>query len=87
MKLYVRYFQKIPLGQSAKWDVGDLPVNRVKHRFLNINACKYFPNNKVHGAHMGSIWGRQHPGGPHVGPMNFAIWVQVPFTCDWNRRK
>ena len=24
---------------------------------------------------MGSIWGRQDRGGPHVGPMNFAIWV------------
>ena len=24
---------------------------------------------------MGSIWGRQDPGGPHVGPMNLAIWV------------
>ena len=23
---------------------------------------------------MGSIWGRQDPGGPHDGPMNFAIW-------------
>ena len=23
---------------------------------------------------MGPIWGRQDPGGPHVGPMNFAIW-------------
>ena len=26
---------------------------------------------------MGPIWGRQGPGGPHVGPMNFAIWVAV----------
>ena len=25
--------------------------------------------------YMESIWGRQDPGGPHVGPMNFAIWV------------
>ena len=33
------------------------------------------PNNKVHGANMGPIWGRQDPGVPHVGPMNFAIWV------------
>ena len=33
------------------------------------------PNNKVHGASMGPIWGRQDPGGPHVGPMNFVIWV------------
>ena len=24
---------------------------------------------------MGPIWVRQGPGGPHVGPMNFAIWV------------
>ena len=23
---------------------------------------------------MGPIWGRQDPGGPHVAPMNFAIW-------------
>ena len=34
-----------------------------------------FPYSKVHGANMGPIWGRQDPGGPHVGPMNFAIWV------------
>ena len=33
------------------------------------------PDSKTHGANMGSIWGRQDPGGPHVGPMNFAIWV------------
>ena len=29
---------------------------------------------KVHGDNMGPIWGRQDPGGPHVGPMNFVIW-------------
>ena len=32
------------------------------------------PDNKVHGANMGPIWGQQDPGGPHVGPMNLAIW-------------
>ena len=32
------------------------------------------PDNKVHGDNMGPIWGRQDPGGPHVGPMNLAIW-------------
>ena len=32
------------------------------------------PDSKVHGVNMGPIWGRQDPGGPHVGPMNFAIW-------------
>ena len=31
-------------------------------------------DSKVHGANMGPILGRQDQGGPHVGPMNFAIW-------------
>ena len=31
------------------------------------------PGSKVHGASMGPTWGRQDPGGPHVGPMNLAI--------------
>ena len=31
------------------------------------------PYSKVHGAYMGPTWGRQDPGGPHVGPVNFAI--------------
>ena len=34
-----------------------------------------YPDSKVQGANMGAIWGRQDPGGPHVGPMSFAIWV------------
>ena len=39
----------------------------------HISYCD-IPDSKVHGANMGPIWGRQDPGGPHVGPMNFAIW-------------
>ena len=35
------------------------------------------PDSKVHGAIIGPIWGRQDPGGPHVGPMNFAIWEEI----------
>ena len=26
---------------------------------------------------MGPIWDRQDPGGPHVGPMNLAIWEYI----------
>ena len=37
------------------------------HRYIN-------PDTKVHGANMGPIWGQQDPGGPHIGPMNIAIW-------------
>ena len=39
------------------------------HQFKHNN-----PDSKVNGANMGPIWGRQDPGGPHVGPMNFAIF-------------
>ena len=41
------------------------------------------PDSKVHGVNIGPIWGRQDPGGPHVGPMNFAIsdkgWLDTWF--------
>ena len=44
-----------------------------------LRRCYYpvicnIPDSKVHGANMGPIWGRQDPGGPHVDPMNFALW-------------
>ena len=39
---------------------------------LAANTC---PDSKVRGANMGPIWGRQDPGGPHVGPMNLTIRV------------
>ena len=32
------------------------------------------PDSKVHGVNMGLTLGQQDPGGPHVDPMNFAIW-------------
>ena len=39
-------------------------------------------DSKVHGANMGPIWGRQDPGGPHVGPMDLAIWEVLGNPCD-----
>ena len=44
------------------------------------DCCHQYPDSKVHGANMGPIWGRQDPGGPHVGPMNLAIWVMLDIT-------
>ena len=32
------------------------------------------PGSKVHVPNMGPIWGREDPGGPHVGPIHLAIW-------------
>ena len=46
------------------------------HTVLHKNC----PDGKVHGAHMGPTWDRQDPGGPHVGHVNFVIWV---YTCIW----
>ena len=40
-----------------------------------------YPDSKVHSAKMGPIWGRQDPGGPHVGPMNFVIWDVCAYVC------
>ena len=42
--------------------------------------CVLLPDNKVHEAGMGPTWGRQDPGGPHVGPMNFAIRAGINLT-------
>ena len=41
------------------------------------------PDSKVHGAKMGHIWSRQDSGGPHVGPMNFAIWNAYLCMCEF----
>ena len=48
------------------------------------------PESKVHGANRGAIWGRQDPGGPHVGPMNFAICEHIEaawpiYMRQWTR--
>ena len=42
-----------------------------------------FPDSKVYVANIGPTWGGQDPGGPHVGPMNLAIWVDTQI-CDIN---
>ena len=42
---------------------------------FDVNFVHAHPDNKGHGANMGPISGRQDPGGPHVGPLNFAIWA------------
>ena len=39
---------------------------------------RYNPDSKVHRAHMGPIWGRQDPGGPHL-----ARWTLLSGKPDW----
>ena len=40
----------------------------------------HYPDSKVYGGNMRPTWGRQDPGGCHVGPMNFAIWVAISYS-------
>ena len=59
-------------------------------RHLTVKIHKWLtrsltPDSKVHGANMGPIWGRQDPGGPHVGPMNVAIWDCYSKKVAFNR--
>ena len=71
----LHFYQWFPLNSSKS------PyLSHLQKWSMNINILLkpptiiHNPDSKVHGANMGPIWGRQDPGGPHVGPMNFAIW-------------
>ena len=58
--------------------------------YLYPTLCHSYLNSKVHGANMGPIWGRQDPGGPHVGPMlsgytfggNELSCIPLSWICD-----
>ena len=49
----------------------------------HVTTERRHPESKVLGANMGPIWGRQDPGGPHVGLINLAIWAD---TKVWTNR-
>ena len=80
----IPYVQELIRPNISSWnvpiDVADLSSTKRFYRKLTQNAFDK-PYSKVHGANMGPIWGRQDPGGPYVGPMNFAIWV-----FHWNKQ-
>ena len=46
--------------------------------FWRILQRRCTPDSKVHGANMGTTWVLSAPVGPHVGPMNLAIWDHLP---------
>ena len=50
--------------------------------FVFVFLSTSYPDSKVHWANIGPILVRQDPGGPHVGPTNFAIRVYV--TAQWD---
>ena len=64
------------LGMWLLIDTG-IKVSKCIHISGLRQPDKNVPDTKVHRAHMGSTWGRQDPGGPHVEYVNFAIWVTL----------
>ena len=73
---------------TGRWppyiQVQTMSVHTDESYYANIRVCslitacytgEWLSDSKVHGANMAPIWGRQDPGGPHVGPMNFVIWA------------
>ena len=60
--LLVRYLISMRFNETA-FEVNAWMTNRIQQNL----------GSKVHGANLGPNWGRQGPGGPYVGPMNFAI--------------
>ena len=56
-------------------------IIRVTDTYSRVHASMIA--SKVHRTNMGPIGGRQDPGGPHVGPVNFVIWEPKNiFWCD-----
>ena len=45
--------------------------------FVVVTGLVPNPDCKIHGATLWPTWGRQDPGGPHVGHMNLAIWKWI----------
>ena len=78
------YGMFLPMIKQVFWWI--ITAEYVSGNAHTVLACivlfclQYFANGPYHElsipnswGNMGPIWGRQDPGGPHVGPMNFAI--------------
>ena len=63
--------------------IAKIIIQTILKILMHLPGASGFPDSKVHGANMGPIRGRQDPGGPHVGPMNFAIWINMHMKRGW----
>ena len=65
---------------ATKGDIPDGPSRLIAVSIISrikVMVMVIFPDSKVHGANMGSTWVLSAPDGPHVGPMNLAIMVNL----------
>ena len=73
-KMYTEIIGRNSLIKILYYNVDDIIICEMFMMKCFSFLQKTISDSKVHGANMGPTWGRQDPGGPHVGPMNFAIW-------------
>ena len=55
-----------------------MEFQQTKQQSMNI------PDSKVHGANMGPTWVLLASDGPHVVPMNIAIWDNISYFTSFN---
>ena len=78
------HHSSLSVSHLSIYSVTDLPCLPDAFIYSSIHSHP-IPDNKVHVANMGPIWGRQDPGGPHVGSGNFRLpgiitLVALPLT-------
>ena len=73
--LYV--YQRIRIGDVSQYGMCVINWKQYTTLYARVSLCNT-PDSKVHGSSMGPIWGRQDPGGPNVGPIEFAVWSGTP---------
>ena len=61
-------------SHGDKTNQNSIRVMPISFSVLLFHTQEVVPDSKVHGANMGPTWVLSAPDGPHVGPMNFAIW-------------
>ena len=84
----LRYHNIVKSFYKPGYVLIEVPKGATDHYLPNRDEVFYpnIPGSKVHGANMGPIWCRQDPGGPHVGPMNLAIWDVEVGRCRHTER-
>ena len=75
---HVLIVQQLPSIRRIWWTYTEIGRFQNCAFDMNLTETHSVPDSKVHGANMGSIWGRQDPGGPHVDPMKVAIRGEAP---------
>ena len=63
-----------PLRLYSQRKLNDIEVGASWRHFYG-QRLHSSPESKVHGANMGPTWVLSALVGPHVGPVNFAIWI------------